>query len=213
MKIRGEEFILSETTRLQNASPVFLPRWRRTWPILLTSNWLVIAVVSLDARMLLARVWNLEGEIAYSRTNRDTRASSVHRKDYALRFDNSWRTPAGTFDVFYTRIMPSFLAINARQVADLQDVLTRASIPLGPHVQLLGLYRRAEDTPREQNPTPATLFQAPEFRMSFRDLPGLGSAVPDFGYRARRPSSHRGRRPDRQPIGQRRAGDGRLQPL
>src|SRR5262249_34991653 len=136
-------------------------------------------------RMLFARIWNMEGEIAYSHTNKDTRVSSVNRKDYALRFDNSVRTHVGTFDVLFTRIMPSFLAINARQVADLQDLLARASVPLSRHMQVQAVYRRTENALRETSLTPRTVFQAPEYRLSLRDLAGLGSTVLDVGYRER----------------------------
>jgi hypothetical protein len=142
-------------------------------------------VVSLDTRMLFARIWNLDGEIAYSRTNPDTRFSAVSRKDYALRFDNTVRTQAGAYDVFFTRIMPSFLAINARQVSDLQDLLLRASIPAGYHVQLIGIYRRTEDDLRGDRATPGTVFQSPEYRVSFRSIGGMQSAVIDIGYRER----------------------------
>jgi hypothetical protein len=142
-------------------------------------------VLSLDTRMYLAGMWNLEGELAYSRTNRDTRVSDENHHDYAFRIDNSFRTSVGTFDVFYTRILPFFLAVNARQVADLDDLLTRASIPVGRHVQLQGLYRRAANDLRDERPEPRTIFHAPEVRLSLRDLPNFGSAVMDIGYRER----------------------------
>ncbi|OFV99843.1 MAG: hypothetical protein A3H28_08865 [Acidobacteria bacterium RIFCSPLOWO2_02_FULL_61_28] len=143
-------------------------------------------VVSLDTRMLFARIWNLEGELAYSITNPDTRFSSAQRKDYALRIDNTVRQGAWTASVYYTRIMPSFLAVNARQVADLQDVLFRANVALSSKVAAQFAYRRTNDDLREQRVNPATVFQMPEFRISFRDLPGMGSTLIDAGYRERR---------------------------
>jgi hypothetical protein len=142
-------------------------------------------VVSLDTRMLLARIWTLQGEIAYSRTNPDTRAVPTHRSDYGLRFDNSVRTRAGTYEVLFTRLMPSFYAINARQVADLQDVLLRASIPVAAHLQVQGSYRRTENDLNDERPMGGTVFQSPEVRLSLRDLPGTGSTVFDIGYRER----------------------------
>lgn len=151
-------------------------------------------VVSLDTRLAFARIWNLEGELAYSITNPDTRFRSGNRKDYAGRVDNSLRVGPWTFNVFYTRIMPSFFAVNARQVADLQDVLARTGISLSPTVTAQFSYRRTNDGLRDRilNPgkvsqilNPATVFQVPEFRMTFRDLPGLGSTLLDVGYRQR----------------------------
>ena len=143
-------------------------------------------VVSLDARMLVARIWDLQAEAAYSITNPDTRFSSANRKDYALRWDNAIRTGPWNLGVFYTRIMPSFSAINARQVADLQDAFVRVGVQLSSLVLAQFNYRRTNDNLRDQNPSPETVFQIPEFRLSFRDLPGLGGTLLDVGYRERR---------------------------
>lgn len=148
-------------------------------------------VASLDTRMVFARIWNLDGEFAYSIKNPDTRFSSGTRKDYALRFDNSVRAGPLTVGAYYTRIMPSFLAVNARQVADLQDVLARASVTLSSKVVAQVAYRRTNDDLRERILNPSTVFQMPEFRISFRDLPGLGSTLIDAGYRERRQNQFR----------------------
>ena len=155
-------------------------------------------VVSLDARMLFGRVWTLDGEIAYSKTNRDTRCNPFCpttagqtplmesiRKDYGLRFDNSIRTGPWNINLYYTRLMPSFYAVNARQVSDLQDAMARVGVELSSQVSLLGLYRRTNDDLRGQKPNPETVFQMSEGRFSFHDLPGLGSTLIDIGYRQR----------------------------
>ncbi|MBI4442130.1 MAG: hypothetical protein HY649_02000 [Acidobacteria bacterium] len=143
-------------------------------------------VLSLDARMLIARVWDLQAEAAYSITTSDTRFSSSRRKDYALRFDNSIRSGPWNLGLYYSRMMPSFSAINARQVADLQDALVRVGVQLSSPTQVLFTYRRTNDNLRDQNPNPETVFQLPEIRFSFRDLPGLGGSLLDVGYRERR---------------------------
>ena len=149
-------------------------------------------VASLDARMRFFNAWNLEGEIAYSSTNFDTRSSEGNCKDlpirgeckdYALRFDNSVRKGPWNFAVYFTRIMPSFSAINARQVADLQDLQARASVQLGERVSLQGSYRRTNDDLRRKKPQPGTVFQIPEVRLSIR---AFSNTLIDIGYKERR---------------------------
>ena len=142
-------------------------------------------VVSFDTRMTMARIWNLDGEIAYAVTNPDTRFSTGSRKDYALRLDNSVREGPWTASLFYTRIMPSFFALNARQVADLEDMLFRTGLSLSPSVTAQFSYRRTTDDLRGDSLQPGTVFEVPEFRMTFRDLPGWGSSLLDVGYRER----------------------------
>ncbi|MBI1955656.1 MAG: hypothetical protein HYS38_04620 [Acidobacteria bacterium] len=163
-------------------------------------------VVSLDARMLFARVWTLEGEIAYSQTNQDTRCNPFCpttagqtpqiesiRKDYGLRFDNSIRTGPWNINLYYTRLMPSFTAVNARQVADLQDAMARVGVELSSQVSLQGIYRWTNNDLRKQRPDsdPETVFQMPEGRISFHDLPGLGGTLIDIGYRQRSQEQYR----------------------
>jgi hypothetical protein len=142
-------------------------------------------VVSFDTRMTMARIWTLDSEIAYAITNPDTRFSTGSRKDYALRVDNSVREGPWTASLFYTRIMPSFLALNARQVSDLEDMLFRTGLSLSPNVTAQFSYRRTTDDLRGERLQPGTVFEVPEIRMTFRDLPGWGSSILDVGYRER----------------------------
>jgi hypothetical protein len=142
-------------------------------------------VVSLDTRMTMARIWTLDGELAYAITNPDTRFSTGSRKDYALRVDNSLREGPWTASLFYTRIMPSFLALNARQVADLEDLLFRTGLSPSPSVTAQFSYRRTTDDLRGESLQPGTVFEVPEIRMTFRNLPGWGSSILDVGYRER----------------------------
>ena len=142
-------------------------------------------VVSLDSRMNFFKIWDMQGELAYSVTNPDTRVDSFNRKDYAVRFDNTFRVGAWNFGEYFTRMMPNFYAVNARQISDLQDAMFKASVKLSSKISLQGTYRRTNNDLREQNPTPRTVFQLPEVRVSFRDLPGLGNTLLDVGYRER----------------------------
>ena len=142
-------------------------------------------VVSVDNRMTFFRVWNLQAEVAYSGTDFDTRVNSTVRKDYAVRADNTVRVGSWTLGEFYTRMMPSFYAENARQIADLQDLMVRATDRLGEHVSVQADYRRTNDDLRGDNPNPETVFQLPEARVSLRDLPHLGNTLVDVGYRER----------------------------
>lgn len=142
-------------------------------------------VVSLDSRMTFFHIWEMQGEAAYSDTNPDTRFSSDNRKDYAVRFDNSLRAGSWNFSEYYTRMMPSFFALNARQVSDLQDLMVRASDQFTRQASLQLSYRRTNDNLRRENLSPETVFQLPEVRLSLRDLRGLGSTLLDFGYRER----------------------------
>jgi len=59
------------------------------------------------------------------------------------------------------------------------------SAALSSQVAWQGSYRRTNDGLRGENRNPETVFQLPEFRFSFRDLPGLGSSLLDVGYRQR----------------------------
>jgi hypothetical protein len=154
-------------------------------------------VVSLDSRMNFFKIWDLQGELAYGITNPDTRCNAnspcptlngngaADRKDYAARFDNTVRVGPWSFLESFTRIMPSFYAVNARQIADLQDAMFKASVAISSKVSVSGTYRRTNDDLREQNPTPRTVFQLPEARVSFRELPGLGNTFLDIGYKER----------------------------
>ena len=142
-------------------------------------------VASVESRMSFGRVWDMQAEGAYSLTNPDTRVDNFYRKDYAVRFDNAFRLGSWNITENFTRIMPSFYAVNARQVADLQDGMLRVSDQLSSRAMVQVSYRRTNDDLRDQNPNPRTVFQLPEARVSFRDLPGLGNVLLDFGYRER----------------------------
>jgi len=154
-------------------------------------------VVSLDSRMTFFKLWNLQAEAAYSLTNPDASQYSdptvqtqacpcgPDRKDYAVRFDNTVRFGSWIFSETFARIMPSFYAVNARQIADLQDGMFRVSDQISKQVSVQASYEHTNNDLRNQDSTPETTFQLPQARVSFRDLPGLGPLLLDFGYRER----------------------------
>jgi len=140
---------------------------------------------SIDARLTFRRVFTIEGELAYSQTNFDTRIYTDKRKDYAGRLDTTLRAGRFFLRTNYVRLMPSFLSLNARQLADLQDGAVRAGVDLSDSVTLEGSYRRTNNNLRGQRPEGTTVFRLPEVRMTFRNLAGLGRTVFEVGYRER----------------------------
>jgi hypothetical protein len=142
-------------------------------------------IASIDARLTFHRVFTVEGEWAYSQTNFDTRIYADKRKDYGGRLDTNLRVGRFFLRTNYVRLMPSFLSLNARQLADLQDETLRAGVDLSDSVTLEGSYRRTNNNLREQRPEGATVFRMPEVRMTFRNLAGLGKAIFEVGYRER----------------------------
>lgn len=156
-------------------------------------------VFSIDNRFTFFKHWTLQAEAAYSDTKNDTRTAFIcsdvnnpascarndNRKDYAIRADNTVRLGSWNIGEFYTRIMPSFYGVNARQISDLQDVMLRVSDQLGEHLSVQANYRRTNDDIRGTNQIPQSVFQLPEARVSFRNLPHLGNTLMDIGYRER----------------------------
>lgn len=140
---------------------------------------------SVDARLTFKRVLSVDGELAYSSTNFDTRIYRDFRKDYGGRVDTSLRSGRFSLRTSYVRLMPSFLAVNARQLADLQDAMVRAGVDLSDHLTIEGTYRHTNNNLRGNRPEGTTTFQMPEGRLSLRRLPGFGKTVIDLGYRVR----------------------------
>lgn len=140
---------------------------------------------SVDGRFTFGRVFTVDGELGYSATNFDTTRLRDKRKDYGGRLDTSLRAGRFFARTSYTRLMPSFLAINARQLADLQDALLRGGLDLSDNVTVEASYRRTNNNLRDERPEGTTVFRAPEVRVSFRRLPGLGRTIIDAGYRER----------------------------
>ncbi len=158
--------------------------------LLATSGFLPVdnQIVSLDSRMNLFRVLSLDGEVAYSWTDPNTLrpvAERAKRKDYAVRFDTSYRQGPVFLRTSFTRLMPDFLSINARQLADLQDTGFRGGLDFNRHITLEAAFRHTTNNLRDNRPEGSTVFKVPEVRLSFREIPGLGRTILDVGYRER----------------------------
>lgn len=142
-------------------------------------------IASVDTRLVFHRVLTVEGELAYSQTNFDTRIYRDKRKDYGGRLDTSMRSGRFFLRTSYVRLMPQFLALNARQLSDLQDGMVRAGVDLSDSVTVEGTYRRTNNNLRGQRPDGTTVFRIPEVRVSLRNIAGLGKTIFDVGYRER----------------------------
>jgi len=143
---------------------------------------------SVDTRLRFGRVLTVDGELAYSSTNFDTRVSRDSRQDYGGRLDASLRAGRFFARTSYLRLMPSFLSLNARQLADLQDSMVRAGLDVTEFLSVEGSYRRTNNNLRSDRPEGTTVFEVPEVRASLRRIPMLGRTVLDFGVRERQQS-------------------------
>lgn len=140
---------------------------------------------SVDARLSFFRMLAVDGELAYSTTNFDTRLYNYRRKDYGGRLDTSLRAGRFFLRTSYVRLMPDFLSLNARQLADLQDAMVRAGVDVTGNISVEGTYRRTNNNLRGQRPEGTTIFRMPEVRVSFHNVPLMGKSIVDIGYRER----------------------------
>lgn len=145
-------------------------------------------VGSIDARLTFHRIFSVDGELAYSATNLDARLYRDYRKDYGGRLDTNLRAGRFFLRTNYVRLMPTFLALNARQLADLQDIMVRGGVNVSDNITVEGTYRRTNNNLNNQRPEGTTVFTVPEGRVLFRRLPGLGRTILDVGYRERQQS-------------------------
>jgi hypothetical protein len=143
-------------------------------------------ILSVDSKMDFGRKFSLDGEAAYSLTNPNIEQEHVEVADWAVRLDTRYREGWFTMRENYTRMEPNFFAVNARQLADLQDMGINLSEDAGSHLTIEESYRYTENDVRHEQPLGATIFKVPEVRFSFRRLPKLGRTLFDFGYRERR---------------------------
>ncbi len=165
-------------------------------------------VGSVDLRVQ-KRSFRFNGEVAYSGTDFDTRDSSglcptdingaiqnlpcdSRQPQGALGFQNDWgaqlesqyRYKHLTLRGSYVRFQPNFASINARQVADLQDVLGRVSVETTSWLTVEGTMRRSNNDLRKQLTFETTQWQ-PEGRFIFHDLSFYRRGVFEVGYRHR----------------------------
>ena len=158
-------------------------------------------VGSMDARLATKSGFRFAGEFAYSSTDFDTRFVSTgcvapcdtrtpqptlngKQGDYALRLEGSQRWHKLSLRSTYLRYQPNFASVNARQIADLQDFVFRATYELVDWLTLDGTVRRSNNDLRQQLPTERKLW-GPEIRFVFHDLGFYRRAVIETGYRQR----------------------------
>lgn len=154
-------------------------------------------VGSVDVK-LQKGMFRWDSEFAYSGTNFDIRPGTCiapcdsrmptpglgMQGDWGGRFDASYRYHKWTFRSSYVRYQPNFAAMNARQIADLQDFLFRASYDLTGFLTIDGTMRRNNGDLKGQLPFQTTIW-GPEGRLMFHDLPFYRKAVIEIGYRHR----------------------------
>jgi len=143
-------------------------------------------LVSVDSKLDFGRKFSTDGEFAFSLSNPDIEHLHVEVGDWAARFDTRYRSGPFFLKTSYTRMEPNFLSVNARQLADLQDAGFNIGSDLGNHATLEGSFRYTNNDLRHQVAAGPTIFKVPEVKMSFRQLPHLGRAIFDAGYRERR---------------------------
>ncbi len=153
----------------------------------------------------------LDGEFAYSATNFDSRmpfcpggplvpvppGHSVFpcdsripagglgtQGDWGARMEASYRYKRLNFRGSYVRYEPNFVSINARQIADLQDMLFRVSFDALSWLTVDATARRNNNNLRDQQAFKTTIW-GPEWRFIFHDLAFYRRATLELGYRHR----------------------------
>ena len=153
---------------------------------------------SIDSRLTFGRV-RLDGEFAYAFTDFDIRSSAGcpsgcdsrspqpllgYQSDWGGRLEASWRYKRLNLRESYVRYQPNFASINARQIADLQDISFRASYDLTDWLLVDGTVRRSNNDLRHQLPFETT-FWGPEAHFILHDLSLYKRGTLEFGYRHR----------------------------
>jgi hypothetical protein len=155
-------------------------------------------LASLDTKLQLSGL-RMEGEFAYSLTDFDTRSflncpapcdsrmpqpGLSYQSDWGARWETSWRYHKFNLRGSYVRYQPNFASMNARQIADLQDAMIRASYELTDWMTIDGTMRRSNNDLRGQLPFETRLL-GPEAKLTFHDLPFYRAALFEVGYRER----------------------------
>jgi hypothetical protein len=155
-------------------------------------------VGSVDAK-LETRKLRMQVETAYSLTNFDTRSDSGceapcdsrlpqpglgMQGDWGARMEASYRLPKLTLRTSYVRYEPTFTSMNARQLADLQDIVFRPSYELRDWLTVEGTVRRSNDDLKGQLPFETRMW-GPEGRFIFHNLSFYKRASIEAGYRHR----------------------------
>ncbi len=106
------------------------------------------------------------------------------QNDLGFRLDESYRYRKVNLRGSYVRYEPNFASINARQIADLQDIVFRAGYDVTDWLTVDGTVRRSNNDLKKQLPFETTLW-GPEARFLFHDLSIYRRATLELGYRHR----------------------------
>jgi hypothetical protein len=151
----------------------------------------------------------LDGEYAYSFTNFDVRSDTAtacpgynpldsstwpdsrspqpclgNQGDWGGRMEGSWRYRRLSVRGSYMRFQPNFASFNARQIADLEDIVLRTSVDVTDWLMVDGTMRRSANDLRKQLPYETKLL-GPEARLVLHQLPFYKRATWEVGYRYR----------------------------
>jgi hypothetical protein len=121
----------------------------------------------------------------------DTRTpqpNSGYQGDWGAQLEGSYRLNRFSLRASFVRFEPNFASINARQIADLEDILVRPGFDITNWMSIDGTMRYSGDDLKNQLPYKTTLW-GPEARMLFHDLPFYRRAVLEAGWRDRIVSS------------------------
>ena len=155
-------------------------------------------VYSVDSKFQLGGL-RTDVELAYSSTDFDRRFFAGcpgtcdsrmplpgfgFQNDWGFRLEESYRYKKLNLRGSFVRYEPNFASINARQIADLQDMVFRAGYDVTDWLTVDGTVRRSNNNLKRQLPFETTLW-GPEARFLFHDLSIYRRATLEVGYRHR----------------------------
>ena len=155
-------------------------------------------VYSVDSKIQLGGL-RTDIELAYSQTDFDRRFFAGcpgkcdprmplpgfgFQNDLGFRLEETYRYKKLNVRGSYVRYEPNFASINARQIADLQDIVFRTGYDVTDWLTVDGTVRRSNNNLKQQLPFETTLW-GPEARFLFHDLSLYRRATLEVGYRHR----------------------------
>lgn len=111
-----------------------------------------------------------------------------YQGDWGAQVEASYRLHRLNLRASYVRFQPNFASINARQIADLEDILFRPGYDFTDWLSIDGTMRYSGNDLKNQLPYKTTLW-GPEARVLLHDLSFYRRAVLEMGYRDRIVSS------------------------
>jgi len=130
------------------------------------------------------------GNVIYGPCNASTPQPELgYQTGWGGLLEGSYRWNKFSLRGSYVRFEPNFAAINARQIADLQDILVRPTYDLTSFLEVDGTMRYSDNDLKNQLPYRTTLW-GPEARLLFHDLPFYRHMVVQVGWRDRMVNSN-----------------------